>query len=96
MKNIAQKETRKQPKINTEMNGKGLTVHAGLLPVLPFMGKLLIRERIQGAVRKACPRTNGEARVKRTVSVCRCSASGGNWVDSRSDLDGTGCEGMGG
>ncbi|QII12872.1 hypothetical protein KsCSTR_34930 [Candidatus Kuenenia stuttgartiensis] len=24
MKNIAQKETRKQPKIKTEMNGKGL------------------------------------------------------------------------
>ena len=33
MKNIPQKETRRQPKIKTEMNGKGLTVHAGLLPV---------------------------------------------------------------
>ena len=52
MKNIAQKEARKQPKIKTEMNGKGLTVHAGLLPVLTFMGKLLFRERIHEAVRK--------------------------------------------
>jgi len=52
MKNIAQKEERKQPKIKTEMNGKGLTVHAGLLPVLTFMGKLLFRQRIQEAVRK--------------------------------------------
>ena len=52
MKNIAQKEERKQPKIKTEMNGKGLTVHAGLLPVLTFMGKLLFRKRIQEAVRK--------------------------------------------
>jgi len=52
MKNIAQKETRKQPKINTEMSGKGLTVHAGLLPVLTFMGKLLFMERIQEAVHK--------------------------------------------
>ena len=50
MKNIAQKATRKQPKINTEMNGKGLTVHAGLLPVLTFMGKLLLRERIHDFV----------------------------------------------
>ncbi len=52
MKNIAQKEARKQPKIKTEMNGKGLTVHAGLLPVLTFMGKLLFRERIDEAVHK--------------------------------------------
>ena len=51
MKNIAQKEARKHPKINTEMNGKRLTVHEGLLPVLTFMGKLLFRERIQEAVR---------------------------------------------
>src|SRR3989304_2501156 len=52
MKNIAQKEERKQPKIKTEMNGKGLTVHAGLLPVLTFMEKLLFRKRVQEAVRK--------------------------------------------
>ena len=31
MKNIAQIEERKQPKIETEMNGKRLTVRAGLL-----------------------------------------------------------------
>jgi len=70
MKNIAQKEERKQPKIKTEMSGKGLTVHAGLLPVLTFMEKLLFRKRVQEAVRKACPRTNGEAWGKRTVSDC--------------------------
>lgn len=52
MKNIAQKEERKQPKIKTEMNGKGLTVHAGLLPVLTFMRKLMFRERIREAVNK--------------------------------------------
>ncbi len=52
MKNISQNEKRKQPKIKTEMNGKGLTVHAGLLPVLTFMGKLLFRHRIQEAVGK--------------------------------------------
>lgn len=34
------------------MNVKGLTVHAGLLPVLTFMEKLLFRQRIQEAVRK--------------------------------------------
>ena len=34
------------------MNGKGLTVHAGLLPVLTFMEKLLFRKRVQEAVRK--------------------------------------------
>ena len=43
MKNITQRDTGIQPKIKTEMNGKGLTVHAGLLPVLNFMGKLLFR-----------------------------------------------------
>ncbi len=52
MKNIAQKEERKQSKIRTEMNGKGLTVHAGLLPVLTFVEKLLFRRRIQESVRK--------------------------------------------
>jgi len=52
MKNISQKEARRQPKIKTEMNGKGLTVHAGLLPVLTFVGKLLFRERIHDAVDK--------------------------------------------
>lgn len=51
MKNIPQKEGRNQPKIKTEMNGKGLTV---LLPVLTFMGKLLFRERIHDAVDKEC------------------------------------------
>lgn len=54
MKNVAQKEERKQPKIKTEMNGKGLTIYAGLLPVLTFMGKLLFRKRVQEAVRKEC------------------------------------------
>lgn len=52
MKNISHKEERKQPKIKTEMNGKGLTVHAGLLPVLTFMGKLLFRQRVQEAICK--------------------------------------------
>lgn len=52
MKNIPQEETRRQPKIKTEMNGKGLTVHAGLLPVLTFMDKLLFRKRVQEAVNK--------------------------------------------
>ena len=52
MKNIPQKEGKKQPKIKTEMNGKGLTVHAGLLPVLTFMEKLLFRKRVQEAVHK--------------------------------------------
>ena len=68
MKNIPQEGTRKQPKIKTEMNGKGLTVQAGLLPVLTVIEKLLFRKRVQEAVRKACPRTNGEAWGKRTVS----------------------------
>jgi hypothetical protein len=32
------KRGKKKPKIKTEMNGKGLTVHAGLLPVLTENG----------------------------------------------------------
>ncbi|NUO10279.1 MAG: IS1380 family transposase [Candidatus Brocadia sp.] len=52
MKNIPQEGTRKQPKIKTKMDGKGLTVHAGLLPVLTFMEKLLFRKRVQEAVHK--------------------------------------------
>ena len=50
MKSIPQKATRRQPKIKTEMNGKGLTVHAGLLPVITFMEKLFFRNRVQEAV----------------------------------------------
>lgn len=34
VKNIAQIEERKQPKIKTKMHGKGLTMQAGLLLVL--------------------------------------------------------------
>lgn len=45
------KREKNQPKIMTKMNGKGLTVHAGLLPVLTFMEKLLFRKRAQ-AVRE--------------------------------------------
>lgn len=52
MKNITKKDSKRQPKITTEMNGKGLTVNAGLLPVLNFMGKLMFRERVQNAVHK--------------------------------------------
>ena len=52
MKNIPQKEGKKQPKIKMEMHRKGLTVHAGLLPGLTFMEKLLFRKRVQEAVRK--------------------------------------------
>ena len=34
------------------MSGRGLTIHAGLLPVLTFMEKLLFRKRVQEAVPK--------------------------------------------
>ena len=84
MKNIAQKKARKQPKIKTEMNGKGLTIHAGLLPVLAFTWKSLFGERILEAVRKERGQTN-------SISLSmQCK-----WwqlVDSWGDLDGTGCE----
>ncbi|OOP57402.1 MAG: hypothetical protein AYP45_03545 [Candidatus Brocadia carolinensis] len=52
MKTIAQTGERKQPKIRTEMSGKRLAVHAGLSPVLTFMGNLLFRQGIQDAVGK--------------------------------------------
>ncbi|GJQ50937.1 hypothetical protein KsCSTR_26240 [Candidatus Kuenenia stuttgartiensis] len=39
MWNITKADNKIQPKITTEMNGKGLTVNARLLPVLNFMGK---------------------------------------------------------
>ena len=38
MKTIAQNEERKQPKIKTEMNGKGLTVHEGVYGVYEEAG----------------------------------------------------------
>ncbi len=52
MKNIPQEGTKTQPRIETEMGGKGLTVHAGLLPVPNFMGKLFFRSVIGEAVQK--------------------------------------------
>lgn len=87
MKTIAQNEERRQPKIKTEMSGKGLTVHAGLLPVLTFMGKLLFRQRVQEAVRK-------ERGGKCTVSDGWWCANGSRGIDSGSDLDGAGSEGV--
>lgn len=52
MKNIAQKAERRQPKIRTKMNGKGLAIHAGLLPAPTFIEKLLFRKRAQETVRQ--------------------------------------------
>ena len=99
MKNIPQKETRRQPKIKTEMSGKGLTVHAGLLPVLTFMDKLLFRKRVQEAVHKERG-ANAQYHVVDAVQMVviglpaclKCTAD----RDSRSNLDGADSEGMGG
>ncbi len=53
MKNITKRDTRIQQKIKMEMSsGKGLIVHAWLLPVLNFMGKLLFRKMVGEAIRK--------------------------------------------
>lgn len=52
MKKITHTEDKRQPKINTVMNGKGLTVNAGLLPVLNFMDRLHFRKDVKAAVPK--------------------------------------------
>lgn len=52
MKKITHSKRKRQPKIKIEMNGKGLTVHAGLLPVLTFMEKLYFVKAIEAAVHK--------------------------------------------
>ena len=54
MKNIPQREQKKQPKVKTvktEMTGKGLTIHAGLLPVMNFMNKLGFWNKVKNEVR---------------------------------------------
>lgn len=53
MKNISQREQKKQPKVRTvktAMTGKGLTIHAGLLPVMNFMNKLGFWNKVKNEV----------------------------------------------
>lgn len=52
MKKITHTSKKRQPKIKTEMSGKGLTVNAGLLPVLNFMYRLCFRKAVEVAVHK--------------------------------------------
>lgn len=52
MKKITCRARKRQPKIKTEMTGKGLTVHGGLLPVLTFMEKLHFCKAVETAVHK--------------------------------------------
>lgn len=52
MKKITQGLKKRQPKIKTEMTGKGLTVHGGLLPVLSFMDKLYFFKAVETALHK--------------------------------------------
>lgn len=52
MKKITHSGKKRQPKIKTEMSGKGLTVNAGLLPVLNFMDRLYFRKAVEVAVHK--------------------------------------------
>lgn len=42
--NISQREQKTQPKVKTEMTGKDLTIHAGLLPVMNFINRLEFRD----------------------------------------------------
>ncbi len=53
MKKISQRERKKQPKVRTvktEMTGKRLTIHAGLLPVMNFMNKLGFWNKVKNEV----------------------------------------------
>ncbi|MBI4746437.1 MAG: hypothetical protein HY786_07850 [Deltaproteobacteria bacterium] len=52
MKKITCGAKKKQPKIKTEITGKGLTVHAGLLPVLNFMDRLYFFKAVETALHK--------------------------------------------
>lgn len=54
------------------MSGKGLTIHAGLLPVLTFMEKLLFRKRVQEAVRKERG-ANKQTGSNEFCAVCLCA-----------------------
>ena len=56
MKIIAQSKGKRQKKVKVEMTGKGLTIFAGLLPILNFMTNLGFRERmIEGLSMKRAP-----------------------------------------
>jgi hypothetical protein len=52
MKKITRLNKKKQPKIEVEMGGKGLTVHGGMLPVINFMGRLNFWSAVKKAVNK--------------------------------------------
>ncbi len=52
MKKITRLNKKKQPKIEVEMEGKGLTVHGGMLPVINFMGRLNFWSAVKKAVNK--------------------------------------------
>jgi hypothetical protein len=50
MNKVIRNRQKKQPIVNVEMNGKGLTINSGLLPVFNFLDRLRFRQKVSSVV----------------------------------------------
>jgi 2C-methyl-D-erythritol 2,4-cyclodiphosphate synthase len=77
MQTISQKASAKKPEIKVEATAKGMTVNAGLIPVLRFMDALLFDKMISGMVSTPERATNAEYSFSDVVQMTVCAQIAG-------------------
>jgi 2C-methyl-D-erythritol 2,4-cyclodiphosphate synthase len=77
MQTISQKTSVKKPEIKVEATAKGMTVNAGLVPVLRFMDALLFDKMISGMVSTPERAANAEYSFSDVVQMTVCAQIAG-------------------
>jgi hypothetical protein len=77
MRTISQKVSAKKPEIKVEATAKGMTVNAGLIPVLKFMDALLLDKMLSDMVTTPERAANAQYRFSDVVQMTVCAQIAG-------------------
>lgn len=77
MQTISQKTSAKKPEIKVEATAKGMTVNAGLVPVLKFMDALLLEKMIADRVSTPARAANADYSFSNVVQMTVCAQIAG-------------------
>ena len=77
MQTLSQKASTKKPEIKVEATAKGMTVNAGLIPVLKFIGALQLDKMIDDTVSTPERAANAEYRFSNVVQMTICAQIAG-------------------